>query len=145
MRAIFSFLIFVSCFALVSCKKKTKSVADNPVPSVVVDLTVYPSDPFYTRIQSIGGWIYKDAVGINGIVIYRKTDQEFVAIERTSSQLPNDPKAKVQVMKDNFTLVDSVSGSQWRIFDGTVTKGPAQWSLRIYGTTFDGTTLRIRN
>jgi hypothetical protein len=145
MKVIVISLTFVFCLIVLSCKKKTKNVTDNPVPSVYVDLTVYPGDPFYTKIQSIGGWIYKDAVGINGIVIYRKTDQEFVAIERTSSHLPNDVKAKVQVMKDNFTLVDSVSGSQWRIFDGTVTKGPAEWSLRLYGTTFDGTTLRIRN
>lgn len=145
MKVKFGLILMMFAVFVFSCKKKTKSVTDNPVPYVPVDVTVYPGDPFYTKIQVIGGWIYKDGVGINGIIIYRKTDQDFVAIERTSSQLPNDPKAKVQVMKDNFTLVDSVSGSQWRIFDGTVTKSPAQWSLRLYGTTYDGNALRIRN
>ena len=134
----------VSVFFVFSCKKKTQNTTDNPVPSMPVELTIYPGDPFYARIQSIGGWIYKDG-GINGIIIYRKTEQDFIAIERTSPQLPNDPKAKVQVMKDNFTLADTVSGSQWQIFDATIIKGPTQWNLRVYGTTFDGTTLRIRN
>ena len=70
------------------------------------------------------------------------TDRLDTALELYGKKAGKD---KVQVMKDNFSLVDSVSGSQWRIFDGTVIKGPAQWSLRLYGTTFDGTTLRIRN
>lgn len=143
MRALLIILLCVSG-VIFSCKKKAKNVADNPVPSVYVELSVYPNDPFYSKIQSIGGWIYKEG-GINGMIIYRKTDQEFIAIERTSSQLPNDPKARVQVMKDNFTLIDSVSGSRWRIFDGSVTQGPAEWGLRLYGTNFDGNLLRVRN
>ncbi len=127
-----------------SCKKKAKNAAENPVPSVPVDITVYPNDPFYSKLQAIGGWVYNIG-GYNGIIIYRKSEQEFVAIERTSSHLPDNPKAKVYVMKDNFTLIDSVSGSKWRIFDGTVTNGPAEWPLRLYGTTYDGDKLRIRN
>jgi hypothetical protein len=78
-------------------------------------------------------------------VLYRKSEQEFIAIERTSSQLPDDPKARVVVLKDNFTLADTVSNSHWRLIDGTVVQGPAEWSLRLYGTTYDGNALRIRN
>lgn len=83
--------------------------------------------------------------GINGVVVYRKSEQEFVAIERSSSHLPNDPKASVQVQSNNFTLRDTISGSEWRIFDGTVTKGPAEWPLRLYGANFDGNALRVTN
>jgi len=144
-------ILFLGCSLLLaivlmsaSCKKKTKNAADNPVPYVPVDITLYPNDPLNFKIQTIGGWIYA-AGGINGLVIYRKSDQEFVAIERTSSQLPNNPGAKVKVLSDNFTLRDSISDSRWRIFDGSVTQGPAQWGLRLYGTTFDGNMLRIRN
>jgi hypothetical protein len=144
MKARIVFLGF--CFLLVcfSCKKKSKNVDDNPVPSVLVDQSLYVNDPLYFKIQSIGGWIYKEG-GINGIIIYRKSDQEFVALERTSPKFPDNPKAKVYVLKDNFTLMDSVSGSQWRMFDGSVTKGPSEWGLRLYGTNFDGNLLRIRN
>src|SRR3954466_4394507 len=100
-----------------SCKKKAQPVNNNPVPSVPVQITIYPNDPLYYKVQSIGGWQYIDG-GINGIVLYRKSQEEFVAIERTSSQLPNDAKAKVWVQADNFTLRDTISGSTWRIIDG---------------------------
>lgn len=130
-----------------SCHKKNQAnpQQNNPVPSQPVSYTIYPNDPFNFKIQAIGGWMYVENVGINGIIIYRKSQQEFVAIERTSSYLPSNPKARAFVQSDNFTLKDTVSGSQWRIIDATVTKGPATWALRLYGTTYDGNTLRVKN
>lgn len=138
--------IFILCTLLLafSCKKKAKNTNDNPVPSVPVNLTIYPGDPLNFKLQAIGGWMYFSG-GINGVVVYRKSEQEFVAIERSSSHLPNDPKASVQVQSNNFTLRDTISGSEWRIFDGTVTKGPAEWPLRLYGANFDGNALRVTN
>ena len=144
MRHLLGLALVVVAFSVSNCHKKAKSVADNPVPSTPVNLRLYPNDPLNYKVQFVGGWLYLDG-GINGIILYRKSDQEFVAIERTSSQLPSNAGARVKVMSDNFTLVDTVSASRWRMFDGTVTKGPAQWSLRLYGTNYDGTTLTIRN
>lgn len=115
------------------------------MPSVLVNYTTYPGDPLNFKIQSIGGWMYVDNIGINGIIIYRKSQEEFVAIERTSSYLPDDPAAKVKVLNDNFTLRDTVSDSRWSIFDATVTQGPAEWPLRTYGTSYNGNALTIKN
>ena len=139
-------LILIILILPYSCKKKTvtQNAAQNPVTSIPVALNVYPNNPLYFKVQVVGGWMYIEG-GINGIIIYRKSEQEFVAIERTSSHLPNDVKARVYVMPDNFTLRDSISDSQWRMFDGTVTKAPATWPLRLYGTTYDGNLLRIVN
>jgi hypothetical protein len=135
-------LVFFTLFY--SCKKKSTNASENPVPSVPVNLTVYPNDPLNFKLQAIGGWIYING-GINGIILYHKSPQEFIAIERTSSYLPDNPSAKVVVMSDNFTCRDTISDSRWQIIDGTVTKGPAQWGLRLYGTTFDGNVLKIKN
>ena len=99
-------------------------------------MIVYPDNPLNFRLQSIGGWAYYDG-GINGIVIYRKSQEEFIALERTSSYLPNNINARVKVMGDNFTLQDTISNSRWRLFDGEVIQGPAQWPLRIYATNFN--------
>lgn len=139
-------VIITFSLALLCCRKKDQSQqqSNNPVPSIPVELTIYPNDPLNFSLQGIGGWKYFNG-GINGIIIYRKSQQEFVAIERTSSYLPNDAGAKVKVLNDNFTLKDTVSGSKWQIFDGTVIGGPAQWPLRLYATNFDGSTLFIRN
>jgi hypothetical protein len=141
-------LIIITFFLFwTSCHKKkaaTQQAKDNPVPSVGVDITVYPNDPVNFTLQGIGGWKYISG-GINGIIVYRKSQQEFVALERTSSYLPDNAGAKVKVLSDNFTCRDTVSGSEWQIIDGAVTKGPATWPLRAYSANYDGSILRIRN
>jgi len=143
MKKIVGLLLLCSFF---SCgKKKKQNVADNPVPNVPVNYVTYPSDPLNFKIQAIGGWIYVDNVGINGIIIYRKSNEEFVAIERTSSYFPNDKNARVKVLTDNFTLRDTLSNSHWRIFDATVTQGPAEWALRTYGAVYNGNSLVVKN
>jgi hypothetical protein len=114
------------------------------VPSVPVNISMYPNDPLNFPLQGIGGWQYISG-GINGIIIYRKSQQEFVAIERTSAHLPNNPAAKVFVQSDNFSCKDTVSGSKWQVFDGVLINGPAEWPLRLYATNFDGNLLRIFN
>jgi len=137
-------LLLIIVFFAFCGKDKKQPIANHPVPYAPVTINMYPNDPFNFSIQTIGGWKYIDG-GINGIILYRKSDQEFVALERTSSHLPNNPAAKVFVMNDNFILRDSISDSRWRIFDGVVTQGPATWPLRIYGTSYDGNLLRISN
>ncbi len=144
MKSILKIALFV--FVFTSCTKKNTNttVNNNPVPSIPVQITLFPNNVSNFKIQAIGGWMYISG-GIRGIIVYRKSEEEFVAIERTSSHLPNDDAAIVKVQTNNFTLKDTVSDSQWRIFDGTVTKGPTQWPLRLYGTTYDGNVLRIVN
>lgn len=141
-KKLFILIIFLTTL---SCKKKNKTTVDNPVPVVPVSYITYPNDPLNFKIQAIGGWMYVDKVGVNGIIIYRKSQEEFIAIERTSSYLPDNASAKVFVMSDNFILRDTVSDSRWRIIDGTITRGPAEWPLRLYGTSYDGNALTIRN
>lgn len=140
------FLLAVSsvfCF----CKKKNQ-VQDN-IAYQTVNITIYPNDPLYFKLQTAGGWVYING-GVNGIIVYRKTatnsPTDFVAIERTSTYLPDDSDAKVKVQSDNFTLKDTVSNSKWQIFDGGVLSGPANVGLRLYNAQFDGiNTLKIRN
>lgn len=127
------------------CKKKRNTVQDN-IPYQTVNFNVYPNDPLYTRLAVIGGWMYFDK-GVNGIIIYRKTMQDFVAIERTSTHFPDDPNARVKVQSDNFTLKDTISNSKWQITDGSILSGPATLPLRLYTTFYDnGTgTLTVKN
>ena len=138
--------IVVFSFFLITCKKSKQDTSNtNPVPYVVVNYTLFPDDPANYRIQTVGGWMYVDNVGLNGIIIYRKSPEEFFVIERTSSHLPNNTAARVYVMSDNFILRDSISDSRWRIIDAQVSQGPAQWPLRTYANTYLNGALRITN
>jgi hypothetical protein len=147
MKSLLSLIITILLVSSVACRKKsssTQSQSNHPVPYVPVDITIYPNDPLNFKIQGIGGWQYFNG-GINGLVVYRKSQQEFVAIERTSSYFPDNSSARVIVQSDNFTLRDTISNSKWQIVDGTVTNGPATWGLRLYSTNYDGNSLRVRN
>lgn len=143
----FSIIVLAVITALVfsSCKKKKKAVQDN-LPYQTVNITIYPNDPLNFKIQSVGGWMYING-GVNGIIVYRKTPNDFVALERTSTYLPNDAGAAVKVQSDNFTLRDTVSNSKWQITDGAILSAPATQSLRLYNTLYDNGTgaLYIRN
>ena len=142
-------LFIVFGLIILSCKKKAKTVQDN-IAYQTVNVTLYPNDPLYFKLQSVGGWVYYNNAGVNGLIIYRKsqnTASDFVAIERTSTYLPNNSYALVKVQADNFTLKDTISGSKWQIIDGSVVTGPATMPLRLYTTQYDNGTgvLLIRN
>jgi hypothetical protein len=144
--SILSLLMIVTFFS--DCKKKSQTVQDN-IAYQTVNITLYPNDPLYFKLQTAGGWVYIGG-GVNGIIVYRKTatntPTDFVAIERTSTSLPDNPDAKVKVQPDNFTLKDTISGSKWQIFDGGLISGSATQNLRLYNAIFDGNnTLTIRN
>ncbi len=146
----FSILLIIAITGFIySCKKKNQTVQDN-IPYQTVNTTIYPGNPLYFRLQSVGGWMYLDNVGVNGIVVYRKamnSSADFVALERTSTYFPDDAYAKVKVQSDNFTLKDTISGSKWQIIDGAVMTGPANLPLRSYNAFYDNGTgaLKITN
>jgi nitrite reductase/ring-hydroxylating ferredoxin subunit len=135
-------LTTVFCVALFSCKKDKKN-QNNPVPNVSVNINIYPNDPqFAVNIGVTGGWVYLTG-GNKGIIVYRKSPTDFVAIERTCTYDPST-NFLIKVQSDNVTLKDTC-GSKFLILDGGVTNGPASQGLKTYGTTYDGTTLHIYN
>ena len=138
-----SLALFVFVSIIYSCKKDKKN-QNNPVPNVAVSIDIYPNDPqFASTIGVPGGWVYVTG-GNKGIIIYRKSNTDFVAIERTCTYDPNT-NSLVKVQSDNTTIKDTVCGSKFHIFDGGVLGGPASQGLKVYGTTYDGTTLHIYN
>jgi hypothetical protein len=132
------------CVLVVACKKKANQDPDNNVPYTPINIVLYPNDPFYFKVQATGGWMYISG-GTNGIIIYRKSSNEFVALERTSTYYPDNIHAIAKVQPDNFTCKDTISSSSWQIVDGAIITGPAAYPLKRYQTTYDGNALRIFN
>lgn len=133
--------VFLASVLSQACKKQAPPATN--VPPALVDLTLYINEPTNFKIQTIGGWLYYSA-GTNGLIIYRKSQQEVITLERTSTADPNNPKARAIVQNDNFTCKDTISGSTWQIVDGGVMSGPATLPLKQYPTSFDGNVIRIK-
>lgn len=135
------FLIFIGIVFLsfASCKRNR-----NQIPYVNVDIYVYPSQPAYINLNIVGGWLYLSG-GYKGIIVYRSTQDEFIAYDRACTYDPTEECSLVEVTKDNVTAVDSCCMSQFLITDGNVFSGVATQPLQRYRADYDGVTLHIYN
>ena len=130
------FIIFLTAFF--SCGDD-----DNSIPETYVNLSILASE-----IGGVGSGIYTSSIyGVNGIIIYHKDINQYIAYERTCSYDPSKACAVVN-MNDIISptlLVDSCCSSKFLIEDGTPFDGPALLPLKQYQTNFDGVYINVFN
>lgn len=129
--------------ALQSCKKNKN---DEVIPKVYVDIFLYLDQPDNVVLNTVNNWKYQSG-GNLGIIIFRKSQNEFVALERTCTYNHSGTYKAVSVQSNNISATDTTCGSTFQITDGSVTHGPASRSLVQYHTEYDASnnTLRIYN
>lgn len=114
------------------------------VPLSPVDISINVNNPAYADIAVPGGWLYLSG-GSLGIVVYRQTQETFVAMDRHCPYRPEDV-CRVHVDDSNvIARCDDCCGSAFLIVDGSVSQGPSALNLQLYNTSFNGTILRIYN
>lgn len=134
------FLMFVG--SLTACKKNKI----HPVPDIPFDITIDINLPSYNALIGVGGYAYVNG-GSRGLIVYRRSIEEFVAFDRHS---PVDPDAicpePLYPDPDNFlVLVDSCSNATFSLYDGSPISG-SEFGLRQYQTSYNGSNLvRIYN
>lgn len=114
------------------------------VPPTPVDISININNPAYADLAVPGGWLYLTG-GSMGIIVYRRTTDEFAAMDR---HCPYQPTELCRVFVDESEVIarDTLCcGSAFLITDGSVSQGPAALNLQRYNTTFNGTVLRIFN
>lgn len=135
--------ILLGTSLLPGCKKDQNA----NVPLVGVDIFINVNLPEYNALVVTGGWAYITG-GSQGLLVYRKSPEEFVAMDRHCTYRPED-LCKVYVDDSQVIARDTVStnacGSAFLLLDGSVIQGPAVMGLKRYNTTFNGTTLHIFN
>lgn len=134
-------LIFLLTFILFApqCKKDK-----DEIPNAYVNFYIDVTSTQYLGLNNIGGWVYVTG-GVRGIVIYRRTVDEFMAYERNCPYQPENSCAIIEVDNSAVMAVDSCCGSKFLIIDGSVINGPATKQLKQYQTSFDGATLHVFN
>ncbi len=133
---LFLLLAFSSFF---SCSKDE----DETIPYVYVNFYIQPNSTLYQKLNTVGGWEYITG-GYNGIVVYRQSQDEFVAFDRAC---PHDYKdgCRIEVESSFTTTIDPCCGSRFLLHDGSPFNGPASVSLKQYRTNYDGNNLHISN
>jgi nitrite reductase/ring-hydroxylating ferredoxin subunit len=135
-----SFLVIGSLFTGSGCRKETSG----GVPLTQVDFQINVNNPAYNDLAVPGGWLYLTG-GSLGIIVYRKSMEEFVALDR---HCPYQPAELCRVHVDDTEVIardTTCCGSAFLIMDGSVTQGPASLGLQRYNTSFNGSILRIYN
>ncbi len=147
-------ILFLAIISLNGCKKDKNN---NRVPLAIVDITIDPNSTLYQDLNVIGGWIYLDeSDGVNppsrGIIVYRNTDEQFMAFERTPPYKPdscctstNTNCSKLVVGNYYPFVMDTCTGSKYLILDGTPVVSPSSVALGMYYTDYYGQFLRIHN
>jgi nitrite reductase/ring-hydroxylating ferredoxin subunit len=133
-------LLFTSVVLFSSSCKKDET---DDIAQYYVDFTIFINEPAYINLNAVGGWMYINA-GTKGIIIYRRSQTEFTALERNCTYDPNASCSLIEV-QSGISAIDSCCTSRFSIFDGSVLNGPATRPLYQYRTTFDGIALRVFN
>jgi nitrite reductase/ring-hydroxylating ferredoxin subunit len=120
------------------CKKDT-----NSIPEVYVDIYLYTTDPAFAPLNATSGYAYL-AGGSKGILVFRKSQNEFMAYDRHCTYKIPDGNV-VTVDASGLLAEDAACKSKFLITDGSPNSGPAVNSLKQYQTAFDGTVLHIFN
>jgi len=136
---LFLVILLLSVF-FVSCKKDDKD--NNYVPYVPVNISIYLNDPQYSALSAVGNHVMLSNCGYSGIIVYRYSSDEFVALDRTCTyELSHD--CKVEGDASGFFLDCPCCNTRYAISDGnlvlddTAHVGPADHPLKLYNTSFN--------
>ncbi len=131
--------ILILMFTITGCRKRNR----DRVPDVPVNIVININQPDFFNLMVPQGWVYITG-GSRGIIVYRKSENEFIALERHSPYQPEDNCA-VTVDDDGSIITDPCSDSKWLITDGSIVQGPTAYPLQTYNTSFSDPILSITN
>jgi hypothetical protein len=123
------FLIFFLLLLISACQN---TLPRDDIPRKYVYTEINLDDFKYNSLKLIGGFVYYDA-GVRGIIIYKKSPNEYSAFERDCPYRPGDSCALVSVDKSTLYMIDSCCSSRFD-FDGNPLAGPARFPLLQYST-----------
>jgi nitrite reductase/ring-hydroxylating ferredoxin subunit len=135
------FFLAVIVISTSSCKKEEQAPE---IPYVYVNLVLNPNGTEYINLNVVNGWETVRG-GYNGILIFRKSVNEFAAFERACPYDPMVSGAQVRVDQSGITCYCPVCNSKFIMVDGTPYEGPSHFPLKQYTTVYDGAMLYISN
>lgn len=135
---ILKILFMIAGVVMTACHE---DVYVDQIPIVFVDETLNLNNFENTPLKNIGGYVYIEG-GVRGIIVYRQSQDRFLAFERNCPFQPMDPCARVEVDESTLFMIDPCCSSTFD-FDGYPTGGPAEFQLRQYRTFLDQNFLLI--
>lgn len=136
-------VIIYLLFCAISCSNDTNTIspiADIPVREQV-NLNTVEALPLKARD---GNYIYING-GYKGIIIYRKSQDSYLAFERKSPYLQADTCGTIKVHSSQLYMEDVCHGCTFN-WEGRPTGGPCREIMKMYNVQFINTfTILITN
>ncbi len=148
------FLIPFVPFFIQSCKKSKNDV----IPTVYVNFSISLNDPLFLNLVAPFTYSYIDSstnnygqpsAGYdgNGIILFRSTEDEFYAYDRTCpyDYVVKNKSVKVNVVDDIFAVCPQCSTKYALTANGTPLVGVGRYPLKNYRAYFDGLHVFVSN
>ncbi len=123
-------VLFLTMLFFFNCNER-----NDAIPDVYVNIELDLNNPDFFPLQTMGNNVYVTG-GVRGILVYRKSYNEFLAVERCC---PHDPEVgKIFIDESGHFAADTIGcGSNFSLLiDGMVTKGPSKFPLKRYHTEY---------
>ena len=148
-------ILILIIIVLLGCKKKSATPVKtnctiSKASTAPVNYTILSNSITFFPLNTVGGSTYvpyiDPSTGIKGIIIYRISQNQFIAFERSCTYDGCDnSRSIVWSQPGSTTCKDSICGSIFNLLDGAVQKGPANIPLFQYHINWDGSKLNITN
>jgi nitrite reductase/ring-hydroxylating ferredoxin subunit len=151
-KILFFFITVLTAISLISCKKSKYDV----IPDVYVDFYIRLNDPQFfdlavplnsIYVSALTNNVGPDAAGFdnNGIIIYRASEEEFYAYDRTCPHdyAVNNKSIKVNIVDGIYAVCPACSTKYALPNFGTPLSGPGRYQLKNYKTGFDGESVHV--
>lgn len=130
-KSYFVLLTVFVVFVYSQCRKK-----DDVVPYTRVNFTIYLNDPDFVSLQTVGNYVFVTG-GVCGILIYHKSQDEFVAFDRCCPHNASERNAVIPDTTQAAVLVCPVCISKFSMVDGFPITGIAERPLTEYKTNYN--------
>ena len=116
----------------------------NEIPVVAVNFVINPNGTEYIELNPVNGWVTVTG-GYRGIIIFRKSLNEFMAFERACPYDWQETDARIEVDPSGITAMCPHCKSNFILLDGSPFEGPTTYPLKQYQTSYDGSLLFVSN
>ncbi|MBI1770168.1 MAG: hypothetical protein HYR67_17505 [Bacteroidetes bacterium] len=131
-----SFHLVLSSVFVLAC---SAVYSQAPFSTVTINLNF----PQYQKLKLDGGFVYIEGAGMKGLILYRASENSYLAFERACPHHPGASCAIVQVDGSSLFMIDRCCNSSFNFSDGQPTGGPAERALIQYRVDMEGSVLKI--
>ena len=117
----------------------------NYIPDVFVNYELDLNSPENISLSSLGGSLIIENQGYNGLIIYRFSNFEYYAYDKSCTYEPLTSCAEIDSINSSLAICSCCNSVFLLDQNGSVANGPAILPLKKYSTFLEGNMLFISN